>query len=134
MALLPLVEMGTAPPIAPGYDMLRPMNRFTRRRVELDNCSCPIAEHSRAMTLIKLSCACKPTDTDRVGAGERERVREQKKGTEKTARTTHLIILRKTMKLINVPSSNTHTYTHTNNTTDPPVTLSLRLPHLVQAK
>ena len=49
MALLPLVEMGTAPPIAPGYDMLRPMSRFTRRRVELDNFSGPIAEHSQAM-------------------------------------------------------------------------------------
>ena len=24
MALLPLVEMGTAPPIVPGYDLLRP--------------------------------------------------------------------------------------------------------------
>ena len=62
MALLPLVEMGTAPPIVPGYDMLRPMNRFTRRHVELDNCSCPIAEHSRTMALIELSCACKRTD------------------------------------------------------------------------
>ena len=62
MALLPLVEMGAVPPIAPGHDMLRPMNRFTRRRVELDNCSCPIAEHSRAMALIKLSCACKRTE------------------------------------------------------------------------
>ena len=62
MALLPLVEMGTAPPIAPGYDMLRPMNRFTRRLVELDNCSCPMAEHSRAMALIELSCACKSTN------------------------------------------------------------------------
>ena len=25
MALLPLVEMGTAPPIVPGYDMLQPI-------------------------------------------------------------------------------------------------------------
>ena len=61
MALLPLVEMGTAPPIAPGYDMLWPMSRFTRHHVELDNCSCPFAEHSRAMALIELSCACKRT-------------------------------------------------------------------------
>ena len=61
MALLPLVEKGTAPPIAPGYDMLRPMNRFTRRRVELDNCRCPIVEHSQATSLIELSCACKRT-------------------------------------------------------------------------
>ena len=52
VALLPLVEMGTAPPIAPEYDMLRPMNRFTRRHAELDNCSYPCAEHSRAMALI----------------------------------------------------------------------------------
>ena len=44
------------------YDMLQTMNRFTRGCVELDNCSCPIAEHSRAMALIKLSCACKRTD------------------------------------------------------------------------
>ena len=63
MALLPLVEMDTVPPIAPGYDMLRPMNRFNRRHAELDNCSCPIAEHSRAKALIELSCACKRTES-----------------------------------------------------------------------
>ena len=33
VALLPLVEMGTAPPIVPGYDMLRPMNRLSHRHV-----------------------------------------------------------------------------------------------------
>ena len=38
------------------------MNPFTRRHVELDNCSCPIAEHSRATALIELSCACKRTE------------------------------------------------------------------------
>ena len=62
VALLPLVEMGTAPPIVPGYDMLQPNNRFTRRHVHSDNCSCPVAKHSRTMALIKLSCACKHTD------------------------------------------------------------------------
>ena len=62
MALLPLVEMGTGRPIAPGYDMLRPMNQFTRHDVVLDNCSCQIAEHSQATALIELSCACKRTD------------------------------------------------------------------------
>ena len=29
MALLPLVEMGTAPPIVPGYDTLQPVIRFS---------------------------------------------------------------------------------------------------------
>ena len=29
VALLPLVEMGTAPPIVPGYDMLLPIIRFS---------------------------------------------------------------------------------------------------------
>ena len=42
--------------------MLRPMNRFTRRDVELDNCSCPNTAHSRAMALIELRGACKRTD------------------------------------------------------------------------
>ena len=61
MALL-LVEMGTAPPIVPGYDMLRSMNRFSNRHVSSDNCSCPIEEHSRTMALNGSSCACKRTD------------------------------------------------------------------------
>ena len=62
MALLPLVEMGTAPPIVPGHGTLRPMNRFTHSHVYADNCSCPIEEHSQAMALIELSCACKRTE------------------------------------------------------------------------
>ena len=33
VALLPLVEIGTAPPIVPEYDMLRPMNRFSHHHV-----------------------------------------------------------------------------------------------------
>ena len=41
-ALSPLVEMGTAPPIVPGYDMLRPVIRFSHRHVYSDNCSCLI--------------------------------------------------------------------------------------------
>ena len=56
MALLPLVEMGTAPPIVPGHDMLRPINRFSHRHVYSDNCSCPIEEHNRTMALIKSNC------------------------------------------------------------------------------
>ena len=47
-----LVEMGTAPPIVPGKEMLRPMNRFSHRHVYSDNCSCPIEEHNRTMALI----------------------------------------------------------------------------------
>ena len=42
VALLPLVEMGTAPPVIPGYDMLRTIIRFSHRHVYSDNCSCPI--------------------------------------------------------------------------------------------
>ena len=52
MALLLLVEMGTAPPIVPGYEML-----------SSDNCSCPIEEHSQTMALIGFSCACKRTES-----------------------------------------------------------------------
>ena len=54
--------MATAPPIAPGHDMLRPMSRFTHLHGYSDNCSCPIAEHIQAMALIGLSCACKRTE------------------------------------------------------------------------
>ena len=49
-------------PIAPGYDMLRPMNPFTRHDVELENCSSPNAEHCGATALIELSCVCKRTE------------------------------------------------------------------------
>ena len=62
MALLPLVEMGTAPPIVPWYYMLRPMNRFSLRHVYSDNCSCPIEEHSRTIAVIGLGGACKRTE------------------------------------------------------------------------
>ena len=62
MALFPLVEMGTAPPIVPGYDMLWPIIRFSHRHVYSDNCSCPVELHSRAMAVIRLSCACKCTE------------------------------------------------------------------------
>ena len=58
MALLPLVEVVTAPPIVPEHDMFRPMNRFTHRHVYLESGSCPIAEHIRTMALIGLSFAC----------------------------------------------------------------------------
>ena len=61
MALLPLVEMGTAPPIEPGYDLLLLINRFSHRHVYSNNCSCPIEEHSRTMAVISLSGACKHT-------------------------------------------------------------------------
>ena len=57
------VELGKAPPIVPGYEMLRPMNRFSHRRVSSDNCSCPIEEHSQTMALIGFSCACKRTES-----------------------------------------------------------------------
>ena len=42
MALLPLVEIGTAPPIVPGYDMLQPIILFSHGHVYSDNCSCLI--------------------------------------------------------------------------------------------
>ena len=41
-ALLPIIEMGTAPPSVPGYDMLRPVIQFSHWHVYLDNCSCLI--------------------------------------------------------------------------------------------
>ena len=47
--LLPLVEMGTAPP-----QMLRPVIRFSHRHVYSDNCSCLTKQHSRAMAVIRL--------------------------------------------------------------------------------
>ena len=62
VALLPLVEMGTAPPIVPGYDMLQPVIRFSHQHVYSDNCSCLIEQHSGTMAVIWLSCACKRTD------------------------------------------------------------------------
>ena len=64
MALLPLVEISTAPPIVPGYDMLHPVIQFSHWHVYSDNCSCLIEEHSRTMAVIRLSCACKHTDRD----------------------------------------------------------------------
>ena len=57
MAQLPLVEMGAAPPIVPGCDMLQPVIRFCHRHVYSDNCSCLIEQHSRIMAVIRLSCA-----------------------------------------------------------------------------
>ena len=42
VALLSLVEMGKAPPIILGYDMLRPILQFSHRHVYLDNYSCLI--------------------------------------------------------------------------------------------
>ena len=62
MALLPLVEMGTAPPIVPWYDMLRPIIRFSHRHVYSDICCCLIEYHSRTMAVIRLSHACKCTE------------------------------------------------------------------------
>ena len=55
MALSPLVEMRTAPPIVPGHDMLRAMNRFSHRHVYSGNCSCLIEEHNQTMAVIGLS-------------------------------------------------------------------------------
>ena len=54
-SLLPLVEMGTVPPSVLGYDMLRPVIRFSHRHVYSDNCSCLIELHSRTMAVIRLS-------------------------------------------------------------------------------
>ena len=62
MALLPLVEMGTAPPIVRGYDMLQPIIRFSHWHQYSDSCSCLIEKHSQTMAVIRLSCSCKHTD------------------------------------------------------------------------
>ena len=59
VALLPLVEMGTAPPSIPGYDMLRPVIPFSHWHVYSVKCSCLIELHSLTMVVIRLSCACK---------------------------------------------------------------------------
>ena len=42
LLLSPLVEMRTAPPIVPGYDMLRTIIRFSHGHVYSNNCSCLI--------------------------------------------------------------------------------------------
>ena len=62
MALLPLAEMGTAPHIVTGYDMLQPVIQFSHWHVYSDSCSCLIEQHSRTMAVIRQSCACKHTD------------------------------------------------------------------------
>ena len=62
VALLPLVVMGTAPHIIPGYDMLRPMNRFSHSHLYSHNCGCPIEEHSRTIDVIGLRGACRRTE------------------------------------------------------------------------
>ena len=59
VALLTLVEMGTAPPIVPGCDTLQPVIRFSHRHVYSDICSCLIEKHRRTVAVICLSCACK---------------------------------------------------------------------------
>ena len=76
MGLLPLVEMGTAPPSIPGFDMLRPVILFSHRHVYSDNCSCLIEQHSRTMAVTRLSCACERTDCFQNAAFRKRFIRE----------------------------------------------------------
>ena len=62
MALLPLVEMGTAPPIVRGMTCFGQLIDFLTAHVYSDNCSCPIEEHSQTIALIGLSYGCKRTE------------------------------------------------------------------------
>ena len=71
MPLLPLVEMGAAPSIVPGYDMLRPISRFSHRYVYSDICSCQMRSTVELWLcdydyVIGLSGPCKRIERDHI--------------------------------------------------------------------
>ena len=65
MNLLPLVEMGTAPPSVPVAYMLRPVIQFSHWHVYSDNCSYLIEKHSRTIAVILIRCAYKRTEHEK---------------------------------------------------------------------